>query len=265
VQAADQGRKGLKLAVAGKGGVGKTTLVALLAREAHARGWRVLAVDADPDANLATTLGYRGPIRPLAEEEELIRERAGSQGFVALNPRVDDIPERHWVEVGGIRLLVLGGIRRGGGGCACPANALLRALLRHLVLDRDELVVVDMEAGIEHLGRATAQGVDALLVVVEPDLRSLETAARILPLAREIGLGRVWAVGNKVEGAEDEEFLRENLPPGLDLLGSVPYLPELRRLEKVGSPPVPPQIKALFSRLLQALGPHTAPKPPTPS
>ncbi|MCD5407990.1 hypothetical protein LR090_01890 [Candidatus Bipolaricaulota bacterium] len=129
-----------------------------MAREAAARGLKVLAVDADPDANLAATLGIQAAIVPLADQEELIAERAGREGFVRLNPTVDDIPERYWVEAEGVRLLVLGGISRGGGGCACPANALLRALLAHLVLRRDELVLVDMEAGIEHLGRATARG-----------------------------------------------------------------------------------------------------------
>jgi len=250
---ADPGRKGLKLAVAGKGGVGKTTLVALLAREAAARGLKVLAVDADPDANLAATLGIREPVVPLAEEEELIAERAGREGFVRLNPSVDDIPERYWVEADGVRLLVLGGIRRGGGGCACPANALLRALLAHLVLRRDELVLVDMEAGIEHLGRATAQGVDALLVVVEPDRRSLDTAARTLKLAGEVGLARVLAVANKVRGPHDEEFIRAGLPDELPLLAAIPFREELWLLGEGPLPPPPPEIRTLFSRLLEVV------------
>jgi len=248
---ARSGGTGLKLAVAGKGGVGKTTLVALLAREAAARGVKVLAVDADPDANLAATLGIQDPVVPLAEDEELIAERSGREGFVRLNPSVDDIPERYWVEAEGVRLLVLGGIRRGGGGCACPANALLRALLAHLVLRRDELVVVDMEAGIEHLGRGTAQGVDALLVVVEPDRRSLDTAARTLRLAGEVGLVRVLAVANKVRGPRDVGFIRAGLPEGLPLLAAIPFREELWLLGEGPLPPPPREIQALFSRLLE--------------
>jgi len=241
----------LKLAVAGKGGVGKTTLVALLAREATARGYRVLAVDADPDANLASTLGFPGPIVPLADHEELISQRAGTVGFVKLNPTVDDIPDRYGIERDGIRLLVLGGIRRGGGGCACPANAFLRALLRHLILRRGEVVLVDMEAGIEHLGRGTAEGVHALLVVVEPDHRSLDTAARILRLAGELGLRRILAVGNKVRGPEDETYILEGLPQGLPPLAFLPFSEELWMTGRAGQPPSGPllAVRGLFSQL----------------
>ena len=142
----------MKLAVAGKGGVGKTTLVALLAREAVARGYRVIAVDADPDSNLAMTLGIDQPIVTLAEERELIKERVGAEGFVKLNPTVDDIPDRYSVEQDGIRLLVLGGVRRGGGGCACPANTLLQSLLRHLFLQAGEVVIVDIRGEQVQLG-----------------------------------------------------------------------------------------------------------------
>lgn len=242
----------MKVAVAGKGGVGKTTLVALFAREAVARGYRVLVVDADPDANLATTLGFPEPIAPLAEERDLIAQRAGTGGLIKLNPTVDDIPDRYAVEREGIRLLVLGGIRRGGGGCACPANALLQALLRHLLLRRGEVILVDMEAGIEHLGRGTVQGVDALIVVVEPDRRSLETAARIFRLAREIGLERVLAVGNKVRSPEEETDIREELPEELPLLGVLPYLEELHKSGRTGRlppGPPPPAVHDLFTRL----------------
>jgi len=251
LSAADKTRRGLKLALAGKGGVGKTTLTALLARAAVERGYRVLAVDADPNPTLAPTLGYIAPIRPLAEEEELIYQRVGKGGFIKLNPTVDDIPDRFAVEHRGIRILVLGGIRGGGAGCACPANSFLRALLRHLVLRPGETVIVDLEAGIEHLGRATAQGVDALLVVVEPDRRSLETATRIHALAGEIGLVRVYAVGNKLEGDSDEAFIRAALPEGLPLLAAVPFSPEIRRAAKEGRLPELdfPQVKDLFSRL----------------
>lgn len=242
----------MKLAVAGKGGVGKTTLVALLAREAVARGYRVIAVDADPDANLAMTLGIYTPIVTLAEERELIKERVGAGGLVKLNPTVDDIPNRYSVEQDGIRLLVLGGIRQGGGGCACPANALLHSLLRHLFLRQGEVVLVDMEAGIEHLGRGTVQGVDALIVVVEADRRTLETAARIVHLAHEIGLNRILAVGNKISTPEEEKSVREGLPKGLPLLAVLPYLEKLHATGLTGSlpqGPSPEAIQELFTLL----------------
>jgi len=248
---ADRPRRGLKVAIAGKGGVGKTTLAALLARTAAARGYRVLAVDADPNPTLAPTLGYTAPIRPLAEEEDLIYQRAGKEGLIKLNPTVDDIPDRFAVEHGGIRILVLGGIRGGGSGCACPANSFLRALLRHLVLRPGETVIVDLEAGVEHLGRATAQGVDALLVVVEPDVRTLETAARIQALAREIGLTRVYAVGNKLEGKPDEDFIRSSLPNDLPLIATFPFSQEIRRAARTGRLPEVslPQVEEILTQL----------------
>jgi CO dehydrogenase maturation factor len=206
----------MKVAVTGKGGVGKTTVSAYLARCWRDLGHRVVAVDADPDANLAGTLGYRGPaIQPLARLKTLIEERVGGGdawgGFLRMNPRVDDIPQEFGVEVDGIRVLVLGGIERGRSGCACPANILLREVLNHLVLRSQEHVVVDMEAGVEHLGRGTAEGVDEMLVVVEPGWASLETAARAAGLARDLGIRRIRAIANKISGAADLDFVRANL------------------------------------------------------
>ena len=242
----------MKLAVAGKGGVGKTTLVALLAREAVARGHRVIAVDADPDSNLAMTLGIEQPVVTLAEERELIKDRVGEEGFVKLNPTVDDIPDRYSVEQDGVRLLVLGGVRRGGGGCACPANTLLASLLRHLFLRHGEVVIVDMEAGIEHLGRGTVQGVNALLVVVEADRRTLETAARIVGLARDIGLSQILAVGNKLRTPEEENAIRAGLPDGIPLLSVLAYQDDLRPIGPTGALPQgspPASVNVLFERL----------------
>ena len=146
------------------------------------------------------------------ENFELLAERVG-QGIIKLNPFVEDLVEKYGVEKDGIKVLVMGGIRAGGAGCACPANALLRGLLRHLVLEAGETVIVDLEAGVEHLGRATAQGVDALLVVVDPDFRSISAAEHMEKLAHQIGIPRILLVGNKIE--EDEREFAQRLPRGL--------------------------------------------------
>ena len=217
----------MKVAVAGKGGVGKTTVAASLARCWRDLGHRVVAVDADPDANLAGTLGYRGPaITPLVQLKSLIEERVGGGdgwgSFLRMNPRVDDIPSQFGIEVDGVRVLVMGTIERGKRGCACPENILLREVLNHLLLGGSERVVVDMEAGIEHLGRGTAEGVDAMLVVVEPGWASLETAARVVSLARDLGIQRTCAIANKIACDADLDFVRGHLaaPEILGVLGA---------------------------------------------
>ncbi len=154
----------MKLAVSGKGGVGKTTLVALLSRYLVAKGKEVIAVDADPDANLASALGLAHiPITPISQMKEFIEERTGSKGgygsYFKINPEVGDLPERFSIVDNGLRLMVMGGVPSGGSGCICPESAMLRALMTHLLLHRDQFVLLDMEAGIEHLGRATARAV----------------------------------------------------------------------------------------------------------
>lgn len=218
----------MKIAVTGKGGVGKTTLAAILAKLFVDKGYKVLAIDADPDANLAPTLGFPQPskIVPLIEMKRLIEERTGSRGglnlYFKLNPRVDDIPENYFTEHQGIRLAIMGTVRGGGLGCTCPENAFLRALLRHLVVEREEAVILDMEAGIEHLGRGTAEAMDRLIIVVEPGSRSIETAYRIKELAREIGLKRIEVVGNKVREDSDKKAILRNLS-NFDFLGFIPY------------------------------------------
>jgi CO dehydrogenase maturation factor len=184
-------------------------------------------VDADPDANLAGTLGYRGTeITPLVRLKSVIEERVGGGdgwgGFLRMNPRVEDIPQEFGVVVDGIRVLVMGTIEPGRRGCACPENILLREVLNHLILRNQEHVVVDMEAGVEHLGRGTAEGVDEMLVVVEPGWASLQTAARIAGLARGLGIRRIHAIGNKISNDDDRAFIRKNLsdPPLIGLLDS---------------------------------------------
>jgi len=220
----------MKIAISGKGGVGKTTLAAFLAKIFAEAGYSVLAVDADPDANLAASLGFPQPeeITPISEMKELIEERTGvrpgqTAPFFKLNPRVDDIPEKYAQKYNGIRLMVMGRIKKGGSGCYCPENALLRALITHLLIARDEVIILDMEAGVEHLGRATAKAVDKLIVVVEPGRHSIETALRIDKLAGEIGLqNAVVVVGNKIRSQSDREFLISSLP-GFEFLGFIPY------------------------------------------
>jgi len=226
----------VKIAVTGKGGVGKSTLSALMARVLRDQGKKVLVVDADPDMNLATLFQIppERAITPIVEMKELIAERTGTRvgepaPFFTMNPKVDDIPETYWVEHEGIRLLVMGTIQRGGGGCACPENAFLKSLLGHLVVNRKDWVILDMEAGIEHLGRGTAIGVDTMLVVVEPNRTSIETAFRIQKLARDIGIKRVRVVGNKIQAPDQEEFIRRNTE-GLDVLGFVGLSDEVRRV-----------------------------------
>jgi CO dehydrogenase maturation factor len=233
----------MKIAISGKGGVGKTTLAALLINYFRDQGKKVLAVDADPDANLALALGLPDPesITPLSQMKEMIAERTESKpgtmgGFFKLNPKVDDIPEKYAREMDGVKLIVMGGVKKGGSGCICPESVLLRTLVTHLVLLRDEVVVMDMEAGIEHLGRATAQGVDRLIIVVEPGRRSLETAMHVKQLADDLGLKKVAVVGNKIRSAADEKFLRTNLPD-FPILGFIPFDDKIIEADLHGRPP----------------------------
>ena len=206
----------MKLAISGKGGVGKTTFAALLIRSLNRDGKRVLAIDADLDANLAAALGIADAekITPIADMKDLVFERTGAQpgsigGYFSLNPKVDDLPEALSAKLENIKLMRLGGVSKGGAGCICPESSLLKALVRHVVLQRDEVVVMDMEAGIEHLGRATAKAVDKLIVVVEPGRRSIDTAGHIEQLASDIKLNNIAVVGNKIRGPKDEAFLKE--------------------------------------------------------
>jgi len=233
----------MKIAISGKGGVGKTTLAALLIKYFQDQGKKVLAVDADPDANLAMALGVPDPenIVPLSQMKEMVAERTESQpgkmgGFFKLNPKVDDIPEKYARQLDGVKLIVMGGVKKGGSGCICPESVLLRTLVTHMVLLRDEVVVMDMEAGIEHLGRATAKGVDWLIVVVEPGRRSVETARHVRRLAGDLGLHRVAVVGNKIRGEADEAFLRKNLPD-LPFLGFIPFDEKIIEADLKGIPP----------------------------
>ncbi len=219
----------MKIAISGKGGVGKTLLAAILSKIFAESGYSVLAIDADPNATLAATLGFPHPeeIVPISEMKDLVAERTGAQPgkaevYFKLNPKVDDLPEKYWVEHGGVKLMVMGRAKRGGSGCYCSENVLVKALVNHLLLTRNEVIIMDMEAGIEHLGRATASAVDKLIVVVEPGRRSIETAHTINKLAQDIGLRNIGLVGNKLRKQSDKDFLISSLP-GFEFLGFIPY------------------------------------------
>jgi CO dehydrogenase maturation factor len=234
----------MKIAVTGKGGVGKTTLTALMAQNYADAGRQVLAVDADPSPCLAGALGFpdeiRARLRPIAEMDELIEERTGAKpgatgGFFALNPRVDDIPDRFSVEHRGVRLLEMGSVDTGGSGCICPEAAMLKTLFVNLMFRKDDILLLDMYAGVEHLGRATVDFVDAMLIVVEPTRRSLGTAAQIRKLANDIGLTRLFLVGNKVRNGDEEKFLLSETP-GLPVLGFLPADLAVQEADRLGIP-----------------------------
>ncbi|HEY4691781.1 MAG TPA: AAA family ATPase [Anaerolineae bacterium] len=257
----------MKLAITGKGGVGKTTLVSLMAYIYADMDMHVLAIDADPSPCLGPALGVPPDVlqalTPIAEMEDLIYERTGAQpgtvgGYFKLNPRVDDIPDRFSVMHRGIRLLQLGAVETGGSGCICPESALLRALTTHILLRRDDVVLLDMYAGVEHLGRATADAVDAMIIVVEPSGRSLDTARQIQSLANDIGIRRLYLVGNKVHAEEDRAFIDRRSP--VPVLGHLPYTPKAQAADRDGQaaydavPELVEAARAIVRELQQAIG-----------
>ncbi|WP_422446150.1 AAA family ATPase [Thermoanaerobacterium sp. DL9XJH110] len=235
----------MKIAVSGKGGVGKTTFAGILSKLYAAGGYKVLAVDADPDSNLASALGFPpdalNKITPLSEMKDLIAQRTEAVPGVfgqmfKLNPKVDDIPERYCVEHDGVKLLVMGTVKKGGTGCICPEHAFLRALMQHLLLDLREILIIDMEAGIEHLGRATADAVEAFIVVVEPGLRSVQTLHSISRLAGDIGVKKIFAVGNKIRSDEERNFIT-NSCGRIPVLGFMSYDSGVAEADRLGISP----------------------------
>lgn len=253
----------MKLAITGKGGVGKTTLASLLARLYAAEGKAVLAIDANPDANLALALGLppgeAGRISPIAEMKDLIEERTGARPgseapFFKLNPRVDDIPERFSAKIDGIRLLIMGTVKTGGSGCMCPESALLKNLINHLLLRESDVVIMDMDAGVEHLGRGTAQAMDALIIVVEPGRRSIQTAEAIGRLASDLGIKGYYVVGSKTISDADRRFITKSLPD-FEVLGFIGYSPKIREADLSGEsifdadPEVVAEVRSIKERL----------------
>ncbi|GAB4345210.1 MAG: carbon monoxide dehydrogenase accessory protein CooC [Candidatus Abyssubacteria bacterium] len=234
----------MKIAIVGKGGVGKTTVAGTLARMLADDGYKVMAVDADPDANLASALGLspeiaRG-ITPIADMKDFIRERTGAgEGYgvmFKLNPKVDDIPDKFSKDVGGVKFLLMGSLDTGGSGCLCPENVVLRRFLEEVLEYRDETVILDMEAGLEHLGRGTARAVDVLVIIVEPGQRSIETARAIMKLAGDLGIQSMRLVMNKVVDEADAELLRQNFPEE-QILGYISYDRQLMKLDREGTAP----------------------------
>lgn len=230
----------MKIAFGGKGGTGKTTLASVIARLLAEEGRKVLAVDADPNANLGRALGFpdADDIQPIVDMKDLIYKRMEIKGdpkgsFYKLNPRIDDIPEKFSRKRGNLSLIVMGTVDAGGSGCVCPESTFLRELLKRLVLEKGEDIVMDMEAGIEHLGRSTAMSMDSLLIVVEPTLTSIETARRIRKLAGDLRM-RTFFIGNKIAEKEDEDFINKNLGKE-SVLGIVSYHDGLDEVDKGGS------------------------------
>jgi len=219
----------MKIAVTGKGGVGKTTFSAVLARLYAAEGQKVLCADVDPDANLGLALGFSeeelAKITPISDMKELIRERTNAdefEKFFKINPKVDDLPDMLASEINGVKLLLMGTVKSGGAGCVCPEHVMLKRLLTHLIVGRDDVVIMDMEAGLEHLARGTTDWVDRFIVVVEPGARSIQTYHSVKRLAADLGVHQVSVVANKVRDEADEEFIREAVPAE-DLLGMIHY------------------------------------------
>ncbi len=238
----------LKIAVSGKGGVGKTTIAALLASQYAREGMNVVAVDADPASSLPVALGVPYEVRkniiPLSDMLDIIEDRTGvrpgeSYGrMFSLNPKVNDLVDKYAVlGTENVQVMVLGTIKEPGSGCFCPESALLKSLMSHLILDDEHVVILDMEAGLEHLGRSTVRSVDVLLVVVEPGRRSVETAIRIADMARSLGIEKVLAVLNKVSDDIQEGELRSMLDDGNIKVATVIYHdPDLISADLAGRP-----------------------------
>lgn len=235
----------MKIAVTGKGGVGKTTFSAILARLYAEENRTVLAADVDPDANLGLALGFSeeelDKITPISEMRNLVEERTGASAenfgkFFKMNPKVDDIPEKFSVKRNGVNLLIMGTVDTAGSGCVCPEHIMLKRLISHLIIQNEDVVIMDMEAGLEHLGRGTAGNMEQFIVVIEPGARSIQTYKKVKQLATELGVKQVGVVANKVRGEDDEKYIRERIPAE-DLLGFIHYNKEVIDADRCGKSP----------------------------
>ena len=254
----------MKLAITGKGGTGKSTIAGILTHYYKNDGYKVLAVDADPDANLASAIGIpaekASSIIPISEQRKLIKERTGADPgqfgqLFKMNPTVHDIPDEFCIDYQGIKLLVMGAIRKGGSGCACPENVLLRSLLSEIILNRDEVIIVDMEAGIEHLGRATARSIDKMIIIVEPGSRSISTAKTIMRMANEIAIQSLVIVGNKIQDEKQKDWISKQFSQG-QILGMISYHEIIRDADLLQQPLIElldEKLKREFEKIYQAM------------
>ena len=241
----------MKVAITGKGGVGKTTFASTLARLYASEGRTVLAADVDPDANLGLALGFTeeevNSIVPISKMRKLVEERTGANSlnkFFKLNPQVSDIPDAYAKEINGVKLLVMGTVETGGSGCVCPEHVMLKAILSSLIFRKDDVVIMDMEAGLEHLGRGTASMMDQFIVVIEPGARSIQTYEKVKQLAADLGITRVRVVANKVRDEDDEAFLSSRIPEDA-LLGMIHYNAEVIDADRRGISPFDVSAKAV--------------------
>ena len=253
----------MKIAISGKGGVGKTTLAGVMARILANRGRKVLAIDADPDSNLASAIGLPrealAKLSPIASMTSMIEERTGAKKgsygtMFKLNPKVDDIPDDMGVTYQGVKLLLLGCIPQGGGGCFCPENVLLKNLVRHLLVQREEALIIDMEAGLEHLGRGSTGYVDVLIIVVEPGQRAMNTARQIRKLGEDLKIKNMMIVGNKVNSEEDRRLIEEHLSD-FPILGHMSFNPKVLQADREGKSPydIDEKIKEEVEAILKEL------------
>jgi CO dehydrogenase maturation factor len=234
----------MKIAISGKGGVGKTFIAGGLASYFARHGHPVLAIDADASPNLALSLGLSfeeaARIIPIAENEQLIKLKTGTEfsGVFRLTFSVDDIIEKYSVPTpAGPALMVMGTVRSMGSGCSCPANSLVKALLRHLVVERNEIVILDMEAGVEHLGRGTADHVDILLVISDANRKSLEIAGTICRLAAQSAIKKVFLLGNRITDPREENAIRTFAEQhGIVILGMIPFDQDVADAGMTGDP-----------------------------
>ncbi len=233
----------MKVAITGKGGVGKTTLASTLARLYADEGRTVLAADVDPDANLGLALGLTqqevDSIVPISKMRTLVEERTGTTDanrFYRLNPYVADIPEKYSRDINGVKLLVMGTVDVGGSGCVCPEHVMLKSILAALTYRKNDVVIMDMEAGLEHLGRGTAANMDQFIVVIEPGARSVQTYRNVRRLAADLGVQRVRVVANKLRSPEDEAYIRSVIPAE-DLLGCIHYNSQIMDADRQGKSP----------------------------